>query len=549
MIEINYINGNYVARANFEDKDKLKSNGFFWDRLIKKWYAPTAEVAYRLIDHCLPETKKRIISELGLNDYTFKKENIKWPKDKTPYAHQIAGAHFALTRRGSYLAFEAGTGKTATSIMCINSKPGKTIIICPAFLKYNWQNELNAWLTHAASIQIINSSKTEIDLKHDIFILPTSLLHVSKVRGAFFTETDFKLKWLIIDEAHYFKSETAKRTISLLGGKTTDTHTSKNLVWKGFHKISEHVVNLSGTPMPNRPIELYPIVSKHAPHAIEFLSKHNYGLKYCNAHEGEWGWDYSGHSNLAELNSKLTQNFMSVKKLEECVDLPDKLPNNLIFLNDPSPKILKMESTLLGRVSITELVRLEAQRDDRMQGKIEMRGGMSAISENALSYMSELRHLTGLKKVEQASQIILEMSESSEHLLIFGWHNDVIEQVAARLRKQLSVSVITGQTPHKTRQAIVDDFQTSKTQKVLVANIQAAGVGITLTKAFRPVFIEPSWVPSDNDQAISRVHRIGQTKKVQATFLVWPNSIDHLILNAHKDKSFIINEVIKSEPN
>jgi SWI/SNF-related matrix-associated actin-dependent regulator 1 of chromatin subfamily A len=89
----------------------------------------------------------------------------------------------------------------------------------------------------------------------------------------------------------------------------------------------------------------------------------------------------------------------------------------------------------------------------------------------------------------------------------------------------------------KRRHESVKEFQKSRTRNLFIANIQAAGVGVTLTKAARYLFVEPSWVPGENDQAIRRLFRITQERKVQGSFLVCKNSLDHLILNAHQRKN------------
>jgi SWI/SNF-related matrix-associated actin-dependent regulator 1 of chromatin subfamily A len=198
---------------------------------------------------------------------------------------------------------------------------------------------------------------------------------------------------------------------------------------------------------------------------------------------------------------------------------------------------------LLERVKVENLIQMEAARDDmfrdKVQDKLEENGAIGGFG-----FISELRKMLGLSKVKASVQVIKDMLEDTDKLVVFTWHKDVATELCQALQ-DYGPQKIVGDTPNQRRHEIVNMFQTDKTTRVLVANIQAAGVGLTLTKASKVVFVEPSWVPSDNDQAISRVHRIGQERPVQAFFLVVKDSLDHLILNAHQNKSVVINSAIK----
>src|ERR1700679_1832132 len=72
-------------------------------------------------------------------------ERIIYPDHLEPRVSQLESAWWMLTRTPCYNADEAGLGKTATAIMAINSDPGKTLIICPPYLKYNWCDEFKTW--------------------------------------------------------------------------------------------------------------------------------------------------------------------------------------------------------------------------------------------------------------------------------------------------------------------------------------------------------------------------------------------------------------------
>lgn len=549
MLEVKRIklaNGDtcFWACCSFEKKEVPKFAGFKWDAYLKKWITHDPQIAFRLYEFCDENTKLVLKKFVGDNRLEFNRDSIKWPLGLPPFPHQIEGVEFISKRKASYLAFEAGTGKTIIAVLAMNATPGKTLVVCPAFLKYNWEAEIKKWSTRPLKIQILHNVESRADAESDVIIFPASLIHYDATRESIFN-LGVTFEWLFIDEAHYFKNDDTKRTKSLLGGSVSVD--SRRKKWKGFHTICNHFVSLSGTPMPNgRPIELYPLLSNHAPFTIGYLSKHAYAVKYCNAFEGDWGWDYSGASNVDELREKL-KDYMLVKRLDDCVELPDKLPYKFIFVEDDRPKKEKaIEKQLLASVRLSDIIKHEAMKDENFKNRLAMKQEDAEESGREMlagEFLAELRKANGLRKVPGAASIAKEMLEDGP-LILFAWHQEVIDLLVKKLEK-FEPFVITGKTPHKKRQEQVEEFQTSKSRNLFIANIQAAGVGNTLTKAAQVLFVEPSFVPADNEQAIARVRRIGQKKQVQASFLVWPDSLDHLVLNAVQDKSFYIEKIIK----
>lgn len=547
MLEVNFDGLKYVARLSFDMKPVVQAAPFFWDAGLKKYISHDHKAAYRLIDYATPQTRKYILDQLGLAPLNPDFTKITWPEGKKPFLHQIEFVKWAMSRRASYIAGEAGTGKTPAAVMCMNAEPGPSIIVCPAFLALNWAAEIEAWTTwkNKPQIDIVQGQKHFFDEKADIYIVPASVVHVDRIREFFF-ESGRRFKWLFIDEAHYFKNPEVKRTQSVLGGRVLVGNKKK--VWKGLHHISDHVVDMSGTPMPNgRPLELFPVLSKHAPHVIGYLDKHRYALRYCDAFEGEWGWDYTGASNLEEFNARLNKDFMLTKRLEECVDLPPKMPAKFLYLEDDrGAKLIESEMKILNEVSLDEIIKAEMLRDEAYAEKISYATasmGDNVFVSGGFQFLSELRKRNGLRKVDQSLKVLKEIIEDKGEVVVFAWHKEVVHLLADGLAKY-EPFVITGETAMKKRHASVQEFQKSNSRNVFVANIEAAGVGLTLTKAATVVFVEPSWVPGQNDQAINRLYRITQTRSVQPIFLVWKNSLDHMILNAHQHKNRKIDKGI-----
>ena len=90
----------------------------------------------------------------------------------------------------------------------------------------------------------------------------------------------------------------------------------------------------------------------------------------------------------------------------------------------------------------------------------------------------------------------------------------------------------------------MEAFQNGPNQ-VFIGNLKAAGTGLTLTAASEVVFVECSWTPGDNEQAVDRAHRISQLKQVSAHFLVWFGSLDAQILKTSINKQRNIDRVMR----
>jgi SWI/SNF-related matrix-associated actin-dependent regulator 1 of chromatin subfamily A len=543
LLEIKFDGEEYFARLSIDQKKTVADAGFLWCDILGRWSTTRDRHAYRLIEFADSPTRQHILEKLDLELRSVPKIEYA-PNRRKPFEHQLEGARWVLSRRASYIAYEAGLGKTFIASLCLNTIDGPAIIVCPSFLKLNWEDELESGLIDFHHIQILRKQSDKLNPNADIYIVPDSLLHVHLFRKQFF-DLKKRFKYLFIDEAHRFKSADARRTMSLVGRREVKLKKEKEKVfWKGFHHIADHVINMSGTPMPNRPMELHALISRHAPHAMNYLDPHRFGVLYCGGFESEWGWDYSGATNLEDLHTILSRNYMTVKRKRDCLDMPKKLPPQFLFIEDDrGAKLRQNEMHVLETMKISDIIQNEVARNEKFKQRVE-----DMIEDNpsigGFGFISELRKMLGVAKVPQAVAVIKEMLEDRQKLVVFCWHKEVADELCKRLADYMPLKIVGG-ISDKTRHAHVKAFQTESKFRILVANIQAGGVGITLTKSSRVLFVEPSWVPSDNDQAFDRIDRIGQAEEVQAFFLVVKHSLDHMILNAHQNKLEVIQAAIK----
>ena len=407
------------------------------------------------------------------------------------------------------------------------------LIICPASLRLNWQRECEKWLTRKFSIQIIDGG-APVPLTGDIIIINYDV--VPKHRASIDT-----VSWgmLIADEAHYLKGAKTKRTISIFG--------KRGNAKKGEEPIpaiaARRRLLLTGTPIVNKPIELWTLISYLNP--TVFNNFFSFAKRYCNANQNRYGWDFSGAKNLDELQDTLRSSVM-VRRMKADVlkELPPKR-RQIISLEDEGSavknegkKSLEIEgqlNQLQAKLEIAEATDVDTQDIlDQIRDAQKM-----AFTEMALA-----RHDTAVAKIPACLAHIIECLESSERLVVFAHHHDVIDGLLAGLAEaNISAVSLTGETPMEARQASVDAFQAGKAQ-IFLGNIQAAGVGITLTAASHVIFCELPWTPAELSQAEDRCHRIGQEESVLVQHIVLENSIDQRMAQALVDKQEIIDKAL-----
>ncbi len=498
---VTYKNNRYECTCAFEERMLAKQNGFKWDTDQKKWYARDATIAARLRKYFDSDATNQIEkSSLRIKPWA---GQLIYPAHLKPYQFQITAAQFALGRNRSYLGLDPGLGKTIVAAIIHNTlEKNLTVYVCPPFLVENTKSEFKKWGVRRDEYLIVPDSKiSKPTAKKDI--LDTV---------AFGRKHNVPVN-LIVDEGHRFKNGDALRTRAVFNL----TH------------LFDRVVFMSGTPMPNRPIELFPVLSALAPETIDYMTKFQYGEKYCQLHQSRFGWDFSGASNITDLAQRVIGTFMlRMKKADVLKELPPKIEEMVVLSDDMPAKVASLDKKLLATYS----------PEDLLKHALSIR-----VNDGDPMHLMTYRRELGVAKVASAVKYIKGILEDTdESILIFGIHTDVIAALYDAL-SDFEPYVITGKTPMDKRQEFVTEFQNGKSRRVFLGNIQACGTGFTLTRASRVVFVEYSWVPGDNSQASDRAHRIGQTEPVLCQYLVFKNSCDRAVLETLLSKQKTIDHI------
>ncbi len=508
------------ACAIFQTNNLAEKAGLKYNAETFRWVTRVAAKAVKLRQFA-DESAERKFKNYFITRFKLP-EQIIYPDHLTPKSFQIESAQHCLTRSPAYCADEAGLGKTITSILCMNTVPGDTLIICPAHLKYNWASELTHWCIETPDYEIIESGTDDVEkFDAEILILPDSLLTNSRIKSIL---SERKFTWLFVDEAHRYKEATTQRTQSLVGREDDRD-------WFAIASVAERIVFLSGTPIPNgRPIELYPLLSAIAPHAIGHRPLIEYGKIFCagkqvTRFEGKRAipnWDFKGCSNLKLLRKDLRAEFM-VRHLKKNVlkELGPKT-RQIIFLEDSQNHLAPYERAVLKNHTLEQLM-----------GEDHELGDIAAY-----------RRAVGNAKINQAFSIINQhLENTNEKVVVFAHHINVVEGLTRLLSDHHPLMIRGGMTSKKKTEA-VRLFQHEKKHRVIVGNLDAMGTGNTLTKAPSLFMVEYDWRPGTNEQAEDRIYRMTQKQNVYIRYLVVRNSLDERVLRLVLEKEENIQKVM-----
>jgi SWI/SNF-related matrix-associated actin-dependent regulator 1 of chromatin subfamily A len=393
------------------------------------------------------------------------------------YPHQADGVAFLVSKRRAVLGDDMGLGKTRQAIAAMEmaAPGGAVLVVCPASLKLNWRREI-LLVDPAARIEVIGVDREPVPdarwviVNYDLLARHADRLHAAAWAG------------VILDEAHFIKnaSQRTSHVLKLLGVQDER---------KAAPIGPEFVVLLTGTPMTNRPKDLFNLLRCVGhPAARSFLG---FARRYCAAYRNDWGWVTTGASNIDELNL-LMKEVMLRRKKDEVLDLPPKIRSWVpVDLSDEAAALNAVESFL------TWYGATDPARPNDTQ---------------FLARLTKVRVALHKAKHKAVAERIRDVVAGGEKVVVFTSFAEGVARHARTLGE--SCVSITGSDTAEQRMAAVDRFQSDPAVRVAVCNLIAGGVGLTLTAATHVIHLSRWWNPAVEEQCNDRVHRIGQTRPV-----------------------------------
>lgn len=500
--------------------DRAQKAGFKFAESSRKWYTGSPEIARAFLAEADTIAKRVLdyhLAQIASSHAGDAVISIPAPGDLAFLPFQRAGVAYSTGRRATLNADEPGLGKTIQAIGHINKNSHiKRAAICtPAGLKINWQRECEKWLSRNMSVGIAESKffpKTDIVLFNYEIALQLS-------------EALDEVAWDLVgfDEAHKLKNPDSKRTQALLG-----LYEKKK--WVIPPLAAEEYLFLTGTPILNRPVELFPMLKILDPEGLG-RSYWTFTERYCDGRNGPFGYDASGATHLEELRGKLRGSCM-VRRLKRDV-LPELPPKRR--------QIVPISQSTARRAVTAELEFYDRHRRDieeartkadRLYAQGDLAGYKAAT--NALEYsqqilfgqMSSLRHATAIAKMPFNKAFIDSILEETHKLVVFAHHQDVLHGLFDQY--QSMAVIVDGNMPNDEKQVAVDLFQNHHKCRLMFMSITAAE-GWTLTAASRELFVEFDWRWGVQKQAEDREDRIGQLEQVYIQYLVFDGSLDALM--------------------
>ena len=452
-----------------------------------------------------------------------------------PYQRQ-AVEFFSLPRPGGILADAMGLGKTRTAAFAAARVAHETsrlpLIVGPKYLRSAWRDELrrvgllddDARFVVFEGLTVDRQALTRVDALYDDFRrtgrLAWGFIHYD-VAQAWSGVLYRRFGACVVDEAHAIKSPKARRTQAVHA-------LALSMPWR---------LVLTGTPMPNRPSELWSLLTV-ACGAKTWGSHFEFRARYCGATPGEYGWIDTGPTHVDELGARLERCYVRRTPTSEGVVLPPLTRvSQLVALDDP-----KTAAAIADELAGIDLAALERMLDAGIIGNEYLR---------ALARVR--KHSSRVKVPATAALVVEQLGSSSDRSVVVFAHeramaDKVARAVADEARERLAIAptvfVVTGAMDADERARVVAQFQALPGGAVLVATYGALSVGVTLTAADVVVLHDLDWTPATLLQAEARIHRVSQARPCFSYWMVCEDGVDTLFARVLSTKACAMRDVL-----
>jgi SWI/SNF-related matrix-associated actin-dependent regulator of chromatin subfamily A-like protein 1 len=504
--------GKIVAPYERNNIDLIRAMpGAFWDG--RNWSVSLNMADRRRVLEIADAIKLQVDPSLRIIETT---DQTNSAMEAGLFPYQIEGVNFLSNKSKALLGDEMGLGKTVQSLMVIPRNTGSAMIVCRAGLKYNWFDEVKKWRKDLKPFVINGRNNFRWPKSGEVVIINNDILPEEFNTPKIFPNEKNNDYWdrlavyrkelrinhpdaekilLIVDEAHDYKNRNAARTRKV----------------KEIARMSQKLIGLTGSPLTNRPEDLYNVLDVLGLAKEAFGSWGNFQSLY-NASSNRFGITWGKPKPIVP---ELLRRVM-LRRLRSDVlpDLPLKTYTNF----------------LVGEI--------DASLKKSLDSLWEKWGTVIEIAEKLPPFeqFSEIREKLSRSRIPIMLDYIENAEEQDVPLVVFSAHLAPLDAILGRP----NWAVITGVTSSEKRQEIVRAFQAGHLKGVGVS-IKAGGVGINLTHAWKALFVDLDWTPSSNWQAEDRIARIGQkSNKVEIVRMVSDHPLDLHLQNLLSKKIDVI---------
>jgi hypothetical protein len=467
------------------------------------------------------------------------------------YPFQVRGVDFLAKGDRRLLADDPGLGKTCQTLKAL-PKNSRTVAVVPAVVKYNWKAECERWRPDLAPVVLDGRGTFRLPKPGELIIVNYDLLPDWLIPGmkillgfgksarfaglpeaeenlleegerVFLTSPDYwcpscegvgckTCKDSGVNKKPQKKVQLSVPSMEILAGgsfsgltlvvdeghKTSNRKSLRSQKVKVLSGLSEKVFVLTGTPLLNHPDQLYGMME--ATGMAERVFGH-FGkfMRLFHAEKDRWGGIQWG-SPAPEVPELLRRVMLRRTREEVLPDLPSKTYTDLTVNGLPSRLRKKLDDL-----------------EEEWGGFLEVGDELPPFEE-----FSAVRAELAASRTEAVLEYVEDCEEQGIPLIVASAHRAPVDA----LENRDGWATITGSTPPEKRTEIVAAFQAGSLKGVGLT-IQAGGVGITLTRAWRMLFVDLDWTPANNLQCEDRICRIGQTSsKVEIVRMVSDHPLD-----------------------
>lgn len=426
----------------------------------------------------LPADFEARLTSRGIHLRPYQRAGIHWLSWLV--AHNLHGV----------LADDMGLGKTIQTIAAMGVRYGEegsvqhSLIVCPKSVVHFWAREIERCIPSATVYEYVGPARNRRLWKASMpIIFLSTYATVTRDIGLI---RSVPLFFLVLDEATRIKNPDTQRTKAI----------------KSLNSL--HRVALSGTPIENRPAELWSL--------FDFLMKEHLGThgRFIRVFEAPIT---AGDNGAAVRLSRRIRPFILRRLKEEVAkDLPEKIDM------DEWCVLTEEQKSLYGQIQdmYADPVRRALRGGENVNyatSILPVLTKLKQVCDHPALITGEAEPVEGRsEKFDLVVKKVEEIHSKGEHVVLFSHFLSTLDLLEIALQQRgITYIRLDGSTTN--RQGLIDRFNKHRADAAL-CSIQACGQGITMTAANHVIHIDRWWNPAIEDQATDRVHRIGQDKTV-----------------------------------
>lgn len=537
-----------LLRCAYEDRELAKHiPGYRWDKTEKAWSYPVRPEVIADIRRLFPHTRfepeviaaveriaRREQAARELKDQAVALD-VDMPIKVKPFEHQKKAFAIGITLPHFAALMEMGTGKTLTAIAIAGHRLKydglrRVLVVAPLSVVPVWPREFAEYAAFPVDCRALKGTSTEKAATLAAFPPPGDALQVAVI--------NYESTWRIEAALKRWLQEAGRGGAMIIADESQRIKTPGAAQSKAMHRLGQiaaYRLILTGTPVTQAPTDFFSQYKFLDP-AIFGTSFTAFRARYC-VMGGFENRQIVSYKNMHELVQKAHSIAFRVTKAE-ALDLPEETIQPRFVELDPRTMRLYNE---LKREAIAELEKGVVTAQNVLTKLLRL----SQVTGGFVTDVDGQVQQVGGEKMRAFEETLDDLLDAGKKVVVFARFIPEIRAICKALEKRgLQYRYITGEVSQTERGEAVQAFQTMPEVRVIVCQIQTAGLGITLTAADTAIFYSMDFSLANYEQAKARIHRVGQRNTVTHIHLIAAGTVDEKIFEALREKKNIAELVV-----